>query len=87
MVTVDGQSVKIRGADLQTSCEEADTIVVQQVINVAQAGGTGVQITVRADDTDCVPGISTTSWIVYQTHFLYGLSQKRSNEIGHSINS
>ena len=52
MVTVDGQSVKIRGADLQTSCEEADSIVVQQVINVSQAGGTGVQITVRADDTD-----------------------------------
>ena len=45
MVTVDGQSVKIRGADLQT-------VVVQQVINVSQAGGTGVQITGRADDID-----------------------------------
>ena len=54
MVTVDGQSVKIRGADLQTSCEEADTTVVQQVIDVSQAGGTGVQITIRADDTDIV---------------------------------
>ena len=52
MVTVNGQSVKIRRADPQTIHEEADTIVVQQAINVSQAGGTGVQITIRADDTD-----------------------------------
>ena len=52
MVTVNGQSVKIRRADLKTTHEEADIIMVQQAINVSQAGGTRVQITVRADDTD-----------------------------------
>ena len=52
LVTVNGQSVKIRRADLQTTHEQADIIVVQQAINVSQAGGTGVQFTVRTDDTD-----------------------------------
>ena len=52
LVTVNGQSVKIRRADLQTTHEQADIIVVQQAINVSQAGGTGEQITVRTDDTD-----------------------------------
>ena len=52
MVTVNGQSVNIRRANLQTIHEEADIIVVQQATNVSQAGGTGVQITVRADETD-----------------------------------
>ena len=54
MLTVNGQSVNIRRANLQTIHEEADIIVVQQAINVSQAGGTGVQIMVRADDTDIV---------------------------------
>ena len=69
MVTVNVQSVKIRQADLRTIHEEADIIVVQQAINVSQAGGTGVQITVRADDTDryvCSCCIHTTSWIARQ---------------------
>ena len=58
MVTVNGQSVKTRRADPQTIHEEADTIVVQQAINVSQAGGTGVQITITIllhfyDKLDC----------------------------------
>ena len=69
MVTANDQSVKIRQADLQIIHEEADIIVVQQAINVSQAGGTGVQITVRADATDryvCSCCIYTTSWIARQ---------------------
>ena len=78
IVTVNGQSVKIRRADLQTTHEEADIIVVQQAINVSQAGGTGVQITVGADDTDryvCSCCISTTNWIVRQP-YIWNLPKK-----------